>query len=1273
MNINLVSDKNVFSKKRLIILIIFLISVVAYFWTQSRYPALNTKAAMSDHTNTIGLSFDIWYPILEKANLIERVKANTLNWYYTNWKGMSFGLVLSVILLSILQGCIFRLPKKLDSFLGSSFGAALGLCANCSTPVGTALYTGGMSRIFSLSLIMGSPTLNIVVLGILFSTFPFYIAMSKLLLSLAVILLIIPALNKKEKQCENLQFEKKNEWVNEDWLRAFWGVILTFFVNLLAICRQTVPFMLLAGLTGALIIEIIPIESLSSLQMSLGNIILVAIVGTLLPVPMSFDVIIVQFLYAAGMPLGLAAILLFTLGIFSIYTFFILFKYFSKKLAMSIFVTIFVIGCVYGTTVFIYDNFLIAQIKNNLSSTSSLEILKNIDQSCSAIKDKLGVSYKKDDCARAIALQIVGLVDDTICEDLAETLTDNIDKKDFLNDCSQKVLREKAIDNIDTCKSQKDPVGCIKSAILYKAERDIIDNSIACSSTGMVDAKKFCSESNMAFKAIFKKSIDSCNSLKSSEWRRFCLSQINNTESRTQKSPRIIQSKILKNCGYLKNIDERNSCLSDSLAMHGTQTRKMDVCKLLPLSEQQICEQKYIDLSLQKDEHSLNCNDFEKDEHKKYCYEMVEAARVKSQITEYLLKNASKPSENFANNFVSDEPAGIAGLENFPIKSNIFYEKNNIVIYEFQHRKRNTTSAKVFSEVSRSKTQITGLDEKGFTNFFNRLSLSTADLNNDFWPDLVGTDFNNLSVYINQGGKSFERIALALDQQAWLGAYSVAIADINNDGWNDIFFSSQSGSNYYLLNDQKLFQNSKIEVWQNPNRGFTTNFTFADINHDSFLDVYFGNWTGNSGPFFDLTSKNELYTQKDGRFSLNEDLADSFGPTHSVLFSDFNGDGWSDLLVANDFSSPDNIFINEKGFLRHLLKSDKIISNTAWSNMSYDTGDIDNDLKLEIFSTDMTFGETEKESYCEIFTNDKEKFNCAELFKIYKAELNHDIRLCEKVSLQNYKDFCVRNVIREIAKTSKNDKLCTFLNKKSWEYSACMKQVLRKNTQRYFEKEDIPQKQQTNVLLKQDEQGRFQDVTKEFKVSSSYWSWTSRFADLDNDGWLDIYVVNGDRPQSEIHPNIFFHNQKGKYFVQAQKEFGLDDFLHSQAYSYVDYDLDGDLDIILSSRFSPMRVFNNSESKNSTISFQFNDMRGNRKGIGCKIIISYKNSKNQMQHQMRELKLGGGVSSSDAPVIHFGLGSEKAINNLKIIWSTGEVTEVDRVFPAEHQYIINRM
>lgn len=112
-------------RKRLIWSLILFFLVALYYWTQSRYPALNTKAAMGDRTGVLGISFDVILNYDAESPLWYRIYAGTINWCYTNWKGMTFGLLFSAIILNILS--LFTYRKTSSVFINSLMGLFLAL------------------------------------------------------------------------------------------------------------------------------------------------------------------------------------------------------------------------------------------------------------------------------------------------------------------------------------------------------------------------------------------------------------------------------------------------------------------------------------------------------------------------------------------------------------------------------------------------------------------------------------------------------------------------------------------------------------------------------------------------------------------------------------------------------------------------------------------------------------------------------------------------------------------------------------------------------------------------------------------------------------------------------------------------------------------------------------------------------------------------------------------------------------------------------------------
>src|SRR5262249_34278899 len=143
-----------------------------------------------------------------------------------------------------------------------------------------------------------------------------------------------------------------------------------------------------------------------------------------------------------------------------------------------------------------------------------------------------------------------------------------------------------------------------------------------------------------------------------------------------------------------------------------------------------------------------------------------------------------------------------------------------------------------------------------------------------------------------------------------------------------------------------------------------------------------------------------------------------------------------------------------------------------------------------------------------------------------------------------------------------------------------------------------------NVLLTRAGDNGFVDKAREFGVQESGFTWNAKFADLDNDEFVDLYIVNGWFPGPQRDASYFYQNQQGKKFVDKTAEAGLLSFLATSAYTYVDVDNDGDLDIVAVPISGPVLVYVNNSKKNR-IAFELRDLAGNRFGIGSKIVIRY--------------------------------------------------------------------
>ncbi|MDW3192746.1 MAG: permease [Cytophagales bacterium] len=245
------------------------IGVLAYFfWTSSRYPALNEKAIMEGATSTLGIGFDEVFLIDADMVWYEEIWFNTLNWMYTNKQGMTFGVLFATGLMMVFS--LIRNKTLENQFLQAGFGmllgAPLGVCVNCAAPIAQGMRKGGASVATSLATMVSSPTLNVVVLSMLFSLFPWYMVAVRLFLTIVFILLLIPLIGKyvgssvvvKHSDLSKLDVNQTStalpffDDIIPKYGEGFWGTVYWFVVKWLKsfwyILKMTVPLMLLAGL-----------------------------------------------------------------------------------------------------------------------------------------------------------------------------------------------------------------------------------------------------------------------------------------------------------------------------------------------------------------------------------------------------------------------------------------------------------------------------------------------------------------------------------------------------------------------------------------------------------------------------------------------------------------------------------------------------------------------------------------------------------------------------------------------------------------------------------------------------------------------------------------------------------------------------------------------------------------------------------------------------------------------------------------------------------------
>ena len=192
----------------------------------------------------------------------------------------------------------------------------------------------------------------------------------------------------------------------------------------------------------------------------------------------------------------------------------------------------------------------------------------------------------------------------------------------------------------------------------------------------------------------------------------------------------------------------------------------------------------------------------------------------------------------------------------------------------------------------------------------------------------------------------------------------------------------------------------------------------------------------------------------------------------------------------------------------------------------------------------------------------------------------------------------------------------------------------------------------------------FVDTAETVGVDATGWSWSAQFGDLDNDGYLDLYVVNGmiaaeifsHLPGDElVEENQALRNTGDGRFVPAP-EWGLNATQSGRGMSFGDLDNDGDLDVVVNNLAAPSLLFENRLCGGAALEVELRrEGVANSRAVGA--VLRLHTATGTL---LREMRASSGYLSSDPARVHFGLGAAVAgdLDHLEVVWPDGAVSRV---------------
>ena len=545
---------------------------------------------------------------------------------------------------------------------------------------------------------------------------------------------------------------------------------------------------------------------------------------------------------------------------------------------------------------------------------------------------------------------------------------------------------------------------------------------------------------------------------------------------------------------------------------------------------------------------------------------------------------------------------------------------------------------------------------------YNGAGVAVGDFNNDDLQDIyfLSNLYSN-KLFINNGNLVFKETTLISNVKGKKGfPTGVALVDINSDGLLDIYVCKSgdysdldSRRNELYLNEGNNEENIPIfkedaSAYNLDLPHYSTQAAFFDYDRDGDLDMFLLNHgispaDTESNLKVLLNKKSEysserLFKNDNGKFKDVSEISgivnNSIGYGLGIAISDLNNDQWPDMMIGQDYSEKDHLYINNKdGTFKEVIK--KTTNHISNASMGNDIGDINNDGWQDIFSLDMA-ANNNYDQKTSMSGMDPARFE-----RLVNMGLHHQY-MFNTLQLNNgnllYDDI---PVFSEIAQYSG-------ISNTNWSWTPLFFDMNNDGWQDLFVSNGIMRAFRNNDFVKY-KRKRVDNLYKDLELYQN------------KDSLIKLYyeeILTIMPEKKEV--NLLFLNNQDYTFSSMNEIWNLNTPSCANGAAYADFDNDGDMDIISNNLNDVAFIYRNNTREihpdNNYIKFKLEGSPNNKIGIGAKITIEAGGIK-----QTKELFLSRGFQSSVSSILHFGIGNAKSISRLSIEWPDGKFQSINEV------------